>query len=68
MLKYLVEKAIELRPNTFFLLDERCAAQFEWVPAAQKKILKAGFRSRMAFYKEMGQRFGGVFCFGNIGY
>jgi glycosyltransferase involved in cell wall biosynthesis len=66
LLKYLAEKAMELKPGVFFLIDSRCADAFKSIPDAQIQVMKAGISQRKAFYIENRDRFSGVFCFGNI--
>ncbi len=66
LLKYLVEKALELKPGVFFLIDSRCEDVFTFIPEAQKLVMSAAISPRKAFYTANKDKFSGVFCFGNI--
>lgn len=66
LLKYLVEKALELRTDVFFLLDARCEKVFAHVPEERKRILEASYGNRRKFYTENKTRISAAFCFGNI--
>lgn len=66
LLKYLVSKALELRPDVFFLIDSRCEDVFQSVPDAKKRVLKASYLDRLSFYNQNGKHLSGVLCFGNV--
>ncbi len=66
LLRYLVEKAMEIRQGAHFLLDSRCAEVFSHIPESNKTILTPGIRARRRFYSRNRDRFSGVLCFGNI--
>jgi glycosyltransferase involved in cell wall biosynthesis len=67
LLKYLVEKALELKKEgVYFLIDSRCESVFELIPAEQKTVMKPSLSARKTFYNNRLTHFSGVLCFGNI--
>lgn len=67
LLNYLVNKLTDNDFNVFFLFDERCKGDYEYIPSERKIFLKASLVNRNKFYKNNEQRFTKVLCFGNLG-
>lgn len=67
LLNYLVQKLVASDVEAFYLLDERCSDDFNYIPSDQKLYLKASLFNRYTFYKSNFQKFTKVFCFGNLG-
>jgi glycosyltransferase involved in cell wall biosynthesis len=66
LLDYLVQKLVDHNVEAFYLFDERCLNDFEYIPSDQKEYLKASLSNRRTFYKNNFQKFTKVFCFGNL--
>ena len=66
LLKYLVNKTLELRPDVFFLIDSRCQEVFKHIPDNKKLVLAATYSNRLTFYKTHKSKLNGVLCFGNV--
>lgn len=67
LLKYLVEEAEKgLEMQVFYLLDQRAEEHFTLLNKKKCIFIKASLSSRKKFYKEEGDKFYVVFCFGNL--
>ncbi len=66
LLDYLVEKIEEVQINCFYLFDDRCKNDYEYIPKDRKLFLKASLLNRHRFYKENKNRFSKVLCLGNL--
>ncbi|SHK63961.1 glycosyltransferase [Chryseobacterium polytrichastri] len=66
LLDYLVQKLVDHNVEAFYLFDERCLNDFNYIPADRRLYLKASLSNRYTFYKNNFQKFTKVFCFGNL--
>ncbi|WP_336686223.1 glycosyltransferase [Chryseobacterium bernardetii] len=66
LLDYLVQNLVDHQLEVFYLFDERCLNDFNFIPSNRKLYLKASLSSRHTFYKNNFQKFTKVFCFGNL--
>lgn len=66
LLDYLVQKLADHQLDVFYLFDERCSDDFDYIPSDRKLYLKASLSNRHTFYKNNFQKFTKVFCFGNL--
>lgn len=66
LLDYLVQNLEDHQLEVFYLFDERCSNDFNFIPSHRKLYLKASLSSRHIFYKDNFQKFTKVFCFGNL--
>lgn len=66
LLKYFIQEVLSYgAPRLFFLLDERIE-HLDLVPSDNVKYVKGKEIERTRFYKENGEKFERVLCFGNI--
>jgi glycosyltransferase involved in cell wall biosynthesis len=65
LLDYLVAELEDSGIHVFYLFDLRCEKDYAFIPAARKDFA-TDFSSRKAFYKQYGNHFESVLCFGNV--
>jgi glycosyltransferase involved in cell wall biosynthesis len=66
LLDYLVETLEENNIPTYYLFDDRCKMDYQSIPNARKRFIKASLVNRYTFYKLRKDNFTKVFCFGNL--
>lgn len=66
LLDYLVKKIDENDLDAFYLFDNRCKNDFDYVSVSSKKFLKPSLTQRYNFYKKNKNKFDVILCFGNL--
>ncbi len=66
LLDLLVEALYATQKEVYYLLDERCKGDYPYLPENNVCYLKATITNRKIFYKQKGNTFKKVLCFGNI--
>jgi Glycosyl transferases group 1 len=66
LLNYLLNKLLEQKNDTFFLLDNRCDPDFDFIASDKKMYLKTNLWTRYQFYLNHRQQFSKVICLGNL--
>jgi glycosyltransferase involved in cell wall biosynthesis len=66
LLDYLIAELHASGREVFYLLDERVAGSYPFLPAGQALYLPAGLLARYRFYRQQRGRFRAVLCFGNL--
>jgi glycosyltransferase involved in cell wall biosynthesis len=66
LLDYLVESWFKSGEDVYFLFDERCQGDYEYIPEDRKLFLKASILARHKFYRLNFNRFSKILCFGNV--
>lgn len=66
LLDYLVETLEKNKIKTYYLFDDRCSSEYEFIPKNRKVFVKANLLNRHKFYKRKKDKFKKVLCFGNL--
>ena len=66
LLNYLIMKLLESEKDVFFLLDNRCEPDFNFIPSQHRLHLKTNLWSRYQFYASRKNHFSKVICLGNL--
>jgi glycosyltransferase involved in cell wall biosynthesis len=66
LLNYLTMNLLEYKKDIFFLLDNRCEPDFDFIPPQNRLYLKTNLWRRYQFYSKRGDGFSKVFCLGNL--
>ena len=67
LLKYLVSEIEKKQLDIFYLFDERCKYDFNFISSERKTFMKASLSNRKNFYTSNKHKFSKAFCFGNLG-
>ncbi len=66
LLRYLADELEKRLFKPYYIIDVRCGNDFEDIPPERKTIMHASLFAREKWYKENGNKFDKVLCFGNI--
>lgn len=66
LLDLLVKALSESGKNVFYLIDERCTGDYEFLKEEKVLYLRASIKNRRSFYFLRGNDFESIICFGNI--
>lgn len=66
LLDYLLQRCHQSVHDFFYLLDQRVAGSYLFLPKENTKYLKPSLSRRHRFYQKEGHRFSSILCFGNI--
>ncbi len=66
LLKYLIENIELKRIPVFYLLDNRCSKEFDYIDEGKKIVTKPSIYNRIKVYKSINYKFEKVLCFGNV--
>lgn len=66
LLKYLIQSCEEINLNCKYLIDSRCADEFNFLESSKKIILNASLLKRNYFYIKNQNSFTTILCFGNV--
>lgn len=66
LLNYLINEFENSKIDVFYLFDERCINEYDYIHTKKKVFLKPSIFERFKFYFKNKNRFEKILCFGNI--
>jgi glycosyltransferase involved in cell wall biosynthesis len=66
LLDYLVSEICKAGLDCFYLFDDRCSGQFEFIAEERRHFIKGSLIERHRFYRQYSSKFEKVLCFGNL--
>lgn len=66
LLDLLIKALFESGEDVFYLIDERCIGDYDYLADESALYLRAGIKNRRSFYHVRGNDFDKIICFGNI--